>query len=278
MCTCLRKDEWDRRGFDSSDVKDIAVALPAGVAINPASGDGLEACSGDPGHLGSGALGSPGDQIGYQGIKTPPLAPGTSVPAFTPRLPGSFGAKGGVASHELPESEGTLSPGVNFCANASKIASVKIKSPLLPNPLEGFVYLATQEANPFGSVFAMYLVAEDPVSSTLVKLAGEVRLCQSTGEEIDGMSCQAPGQIITSFENSPELAFEDAELHFFGGERAPLANPSRCGAYTTSASFVPWSGGNIVNASSIFHITTGPKTLSEPGARPQVPPCRSGPR
>jgi hypothetical protein len=243
-------------GFDSSDVKEITVALPAGVAINPSSGDGLQACSGDPGALAAGELGSPGDEIGYEGVKASPLQAGVSLPAFTPRLPGSFGAGE------------PLEPGVNFCANASKIASVTIHSPLLPNALQGFVYLAAQESNPFGSVLAMYLVAEDPVSATLVKLAGEVRLCQGAGEVVDGFSCQAAGQIVTTFLNNPELAFEDAELHFFGGERAPLASPSRCGAYTTSASFVPWSGGETVQASSTFHITSGPKTLSEPGGGP----------
>ncbi len=243
-------------GFDSSDVKDITVALPAGVAINPSSGDGLEACSGDPGALATGMLGNPDDEIGYEGAKAPPLEPGLSLSAFTPRLPGSFGA-----------SE-PFEPGVNFCTNAAKIATVTIHSPLLPNPLVGAVYLATQEANPFGSVLAMYLVAEDPVSGTLAKLPGEVRLCKSAGEVVDGFSCQAPGQIVTTFLNNPELAFEDAELHFFGGERAPLASPSHCGAYTTSASFVPWSGGETVQASSTFNITSGPKTLSEPYGSP----------
>jgi len=60
--------DLDAEGLSASDVKNIVVALPAGVAINPSSGDGLEACSGDPGDLAAGTLGSPGDEIGYEGI------------------------------------------------------------------------------------------------------------------------------------------------------------------------------------------------------------------
>ena len=204
-------------------------------------------------------MGSPGDQIGYEGSRESPVEPGVSNPAFTPRLPGSIGA---IQAGET----GLLEPGIDFCANASKIASVTIHSPLLPNPLTGFAYLAAQEANPFGSVVAMYLVAEDPVSGTLVKLPGKVELCQGAGEVIAGMTCQGLGQIVSTFEDDPQLPFEDAELHFFGGERAPLSSPTRCGAYTTQASFTPWTGGEAVHASSTFDITSGPNGAPCPGA------------
>jgi hypothetical protein len=131
--------------------------------------------------------------------------------------------------------------------------------------VNGSVYLASQEANPFGSIVAMYIVAEDPVSGTLVKLPGEVSLCHSAGETIDGFACEALGQIVTSFEDEPQLPFEDAELHFFGGERAPLSTPSHCGTYTTRASFAPWSGNEPVSSTSTFDITSGPNGGPCPG-------------
>jgi hypothetical protein len=241
----------DPEGLSASDVNDITVALPAGVAINPSAGDGLETCS--------------EGLVGY--------LPGESHPPgelrFTPRVPG------GIDALQAGE-EGPLEPGINFCVNASKIGEVAIHTPLLPNPLKGFVYLAAQESNPFGSLMAMYVVAEDPVSGSVVKLAGEVQLCKAAGEVIDGYACQVLGQIVTTFANNPQLPFEDAELHFFGGERAPLANPSRCGAYTTDATLVPWSGNEPVEASSTFDITSGPNGGPCPGQSLPFSPSLTG--
>jgi hypothetical protein len=139
-----------------------------------------------------------------------------------------------------------FTPDTGACPDASKIATVKIKTPLLPNALEGQVFLAAQSANPFGSLFAMYLLAQDPVSGTIIKLAGEV------------VPDPVTGQIVTTFKNTAELPFEDLELHFFGGDRAPLATPPLCGSYRTDASFSPWSGEAPVSASSTFNISSGP--------------------
>jgi hypothetical protein len=131
----------------------------------------------------------------------------------------------------------------------------------------GSVYLAPQEANPFGSLVAMYIVAQERESGVLVKLPGEVQLCKGAGEVLDGQTCQGLGQIITTFLNTPQAPVEEIELHFFGGERAPLATPAHCGAYTTQASIVPWSSSEPVDASSTFDITSGLHGTGCPGAR-----------
>jgi DNA-binding beta-propeller fold protein YncE len=224
-------------GLAESSLRDTTVTLPEGVAINPSGGDGLEACTSEPAALAAGALGSPGDQIGYKGQEElNEYEPGVKWNTFTSE----------VAS--------PLAPGSNFCPNGSKVGTVKIKTPLLEHELEGAVYLAAQDNNPFGSLIAMYIVAEDPYSGSLIKLAGEVSLNPQTG------------QIVTTFKNTPDVPFENLELHFFGGERAPLATPSRCGTYTTQAVFTPWDGNGPVASESSFVIDHGPGGAPCPGA------------
>ena len=123
----------------------------------------------------------------------------------------------------------------------------------------------------------MYMVIDDPVSGTLAKIPFEVQLCESAVQIIQGVSCHAPGQLVTTAVNTPELPFEDLELHFFGGERAPLRTPSHCGTYTTEASFTPWDGNGPVNTTSSFQIEHGPNGGPCPGSiLPFNPPANAG--
>ncbi len=154
--------------------------------------------------------------------------------------------------------------GYGECPDASKVGTVEIESPLLPDPLVGGVYLAAQNENPFGSLIGLYIEAEDPTAGVVVKLAGEVKLNEATG------------QIVTVFPNSPQLPFEDARLHFFGSDRAPLSTPPSCGAYTSTASIVPWSGNAPVAPTSTFDITSGPNGSPCASPRPFQPGFEAG--
>jgi hypothetical protein len=144
------------------------------------------------------------------------------------------------------EQVGLDSPGPISCPEASKVGTVEISTPLLPEPLVGAAYLAAQETNPFGSLVALYIVVEDKKAGVLVKLAGEVKPDPVTG------------QLVSTFKETPQLPFEDLKLNFFGGSRAPLGTPGSCGSYTTTASIEPWSGNPAVGSSSEFQITSGP--------------------
>jgi hypothetical protein len=216
-------------GLASSSVKDIAVTFPEGVTVNPAGADGLQACS--------------QEQVGFSGFEefAPVSEPGSKTALFTPTI------------------------GSPFCPDASKIATVKIKVPVIAHPLEGSLYLATQNSNPFGSLVAMYIVAEDKESGVLVKLPGQVALDPNTG------------QLTATFKNSPQAPLESAEIHLFGGARAPLSTPAHCGIYTTNATFTPWSGTPPVTSQSPFRITTGPNgSPCPPAALPFAPTLTAG--
>ena len=108
------------------------------------------------------------------------------------------------------EEIGLQSPAPPSCPEAAKVATVKIKTPLLPNPLEGAAYLATQDANPFGSLVALYVYAEDPVSGVRAKAAGEVLENPVTGQ----LTAHFEGDPV--FEDDPRYA-DEPEAQFLPG-------------------------------------------------------------
>ncbi|HEX5309329.1 MAG TPA: hypothetical protein VFW38_09650 [Solirubrobacteraceae bacterium] len=156
------------------------------------------------------------------------------------------------------------------CPNASKVGSVEITTPLLTHPLKGGVYLAQQGnlpgngSNPFGSLLAIYIAIEDPVSGVVVKLAGEVKPDPVTG------------QIVTTFSNNPQVPFDSLKLSFFGGPRAALVSPPYCGPYVTTTQMTPWSGGASATPSATFQITSGPQGSSCLVSQPFSPQLTAG--
>jgi len=199
-------------GLAESVVRDTTVALPAGVAVNPAGADGLLSCG-------------PGEGLGEIRL---------------------------------------ASPQEQLCPEAAKIGTVEVHTPLLPKPLVGAAYIASQEQNPFGSLMAIYIAVYNEEAGVRVKFAGEVKLDPATG------------QLVSTFRDTPQFPFEDLTLHFFGGSRAPLGTPALCGTYTTLTSFTPWSGGPPAEPSSQFAITSGPNRVPCSSPLPFAPELTTG--
>ncbi len=155
------------------------------------------------------------------------------------------------------------------CPDAAKIGTVEVDTPLLDHPLPGAVYIATPHDNPFGSLLAIYIAVDDPVSGVVVKLAGEVKADPQTG------------QLSTTFRENPQVPFEDFKLDFFGGPQAALTTPQTCGEYATTADMTPWTSpeGKDSQPSGSFRIGSGPngsRCADTPSQEPHSPSFSAG--
>jgi hypothetical protein len=177
-------------GLATSTLKGAVVTLPEGMSINPAAGDGLDACS--------------DEQVG-------------------------FGRN--EASH---------------CPAAAKIGSAEIEVPALEDTLRGSVYQRTPVP---GRLFGLWLVTDE--QGVHLKLPAEIQANPLTGR----LTTVFNG--IPALGGNPQVPVEELRLHVFGGPRAPLATPSRCGTYRTHYAFAPWSGRPAAENDAAMQITSG---------------------
>src|SRR5438128_3982903 len=210
-------------GRAQSAVNATTVKLPDGVVLNPGGGDGLRTCFA--------RAGSPIQQLREEeerdevGLEAgPPLASQIGNDHFTASTP--------------------------TCLNQSKVGTVKIKTPLLNHDIDGALYLANENTNPFEPPLVLYLVVDDKPDGILVKLAGTTAVDPNTG------------QLTSTFENTPQLPFEELVVKFFKGGRSSVSTPPYCGDFITTGSFTPWSTVTPSSPGSPVPVATEP---SQPG-------------
>jgi uncharacterized repeat protein (TIGR01451 family) len=218
----LPSDCWDPKATAAeveesicqSDIRETSVTLPPGLSLTPAAAGGRASCT-----------------------------------------PAQIGLTTGVDSSPIHFDEAPAA-----CPDAAKVGTVEIETPLLGRhdsegkpvsdeagnpvlePLTGSVYLAQQSQNPFGSLLAIYLVAEG--SGVIVKQAGEISLSDT-------------GQVTTSFDQVPQTPVSEIKVDLFGGQRAALRTPAACGSFTATGTLTPWSGNAPAPVSSSFQVTQG---------------------
>ena len=146
------------------------------------------------------------------------------------------------------------------CPQASKAGEVEVETPLLEGELlQGEVFIATQDENPFGSMIALYMVIKDPELGIVIRQPGRVELDPATGQVKTTFG--EPGTEI------PQFPFSHLRFHFSQGKRAPLITPPSCGTYEITATFTPWAAPNAP------YTTTSPVEVS---SGPGGSPCPSG--
>jgi hypothetical protein len=148
--------------------------------------------------------------------------------------------------------------GAPACPSASKIGTVKIKTPLLEGAFEtelsGDVYVLAQSNGGPGE--PPNLQSHPPTLQLLVAISGDgVHLKLIANVQLN----ETTGQLTTTLTKTPGLPFTSFELSFSGGAQAALATPTQCGTYTTTSDFTPWASRFISDAflSSAFTINTG---------------------
>jgi hypothetical protein len=220
-----------------------ALHFDAGFTFNP-----------EPGHTGA------DEPAGYESTITVPQTETPGTLATPPLKTAIVTLPAGVsispsAANGLGSCAATGTEGINLntatagsCPGDSKIGTVEVQTPLLEEPFTGSVYVAeptcgntgqpacTEEASEDGGLFAIYMEVSNENRGIHLKLKGKIEV---GGEgHHNGL---APGQVRTSFIETPQFPFSTLKLNFDGGPRAPLANPQGCGTYTTDASLEPWS-------------------------------------
>lgn len=180
--------------------------------------------------------------------------------------PSSGSGLGACEPKQYAEETAVYVPG-RGCPPESKIGTVEIETPLLSEKLTGAVYVATPYDNPFpeteqghpnGTLLALYVVARDPERGVVIKVAGKIEPNLKTG------------QLVTTFENTPQAPFNRFILKFRPGATAPLVSPPACEAYSAQAALTPWSA----MPEELPRLVSAPPFLIEHGVRGG--PCPTG--
>ncbi|HEX6603030.1 MAG TPA: hypothetical protein VF030_10350 [Solirubrobacterales bacterium] len=187
-----------------------------------------------------------------------------TLPAGMSVNPSSANGLGACSESQLAGETAASGPGAG-CPESAKVGSVEIETPLLEDPLEGSVYLASQGQNPFGSLLALYVVAKDPERGVILKLDGRVDPDPATG------------RLVTTFDDNPQLPFSKFRFRLNGGPNAPLVNPPSCGSFGIGAELSPWARpGEPVSTAASFEVRSGPGATPCSGLGGFDPSLRAG--
>ena len=147
------------------------------------------------------------------------------------------------------------------CPDNAKIGTLAVHSVALNGSLEGAIYIGEPEPN---DQYRLFLTASG--FGMNIKLVGSLDPNPKTG------------QLTATFEELPQVPFDEFDIHLFASERGLMATPTACTIYTTTATFYPWDQSLPEQESSeIFGLDSGPHGSECPGQiRPFNPTLEGG--
>jgi hypothetical protein len=190
-------------------------------------------------------------------------------------LPQGAGINPSLANGLIPCTDEQFGKDTNnpiTCDPSSKIGTVEVETPSLPETIGGEVYVAAPTNNnpASGNQFRIFIHVSSAKFGVNVRLVGNVFPNLQTG------------QLKVVVDDNPQAPFSSFKVHVNGGARGALTSPDTCGPHTLTAGFTSWSQPNkevLPGTNPQFSLTTlpgggpCPKTL---GDRPFSPTYKAG--
>ena len=131
------------------------------------------------------------------------------------------------------------------CPEKSKIGSIEVDTPSLPETLGGEVYVGqplSTDPNT-GEQFRIFLHVFSERFGVNVRLTGKI------------FPDPVTGQIKAVVADNPQAPFESFRVHIDGGAHGVLTSPDTCGPHTANAAYTPFSSANATDRSGAFNLT-----------------------
>lgn len=166
------------------------------------------------------------------------------------------------------------------CPSASRIGSVEVDSPPLPDgSLKGDVYVGEQLSRDpeSGELYRIFAAVGSDRYDISARLLGKIRADSETGRLTTTFDDEALGAVPVP--GLPQVPFENFHIDLEGGATAPLTSPSTCGTHRTGTEMTPWSGRSPSRPSDGFDldsIPTGGDCPDELEDRPFAPGFGAG--
>jgi hypothetical protein len=158
------------------------------------------------------------------------------------------------------------------CPEASQIGTLRVVTPVLPDPLQGKAFFGPTSAPgrpTAASPWKLFFLIEG--AGLRIKLVGDVTLCAGDGNPV--AECKEDGQVRNVFLNQPEVPFSTFQVDLRGGPNAILQNPRNCDANEGAVRLEGYNGGVAPSTPSVTPTTNCNQAfapvLEEASAKPE---------